>query len=220
MWSIYKHNFPNDKCYIGLTKQDPKIRFKNGYGYEKCPLMWKAIQKYGWENIQTEWLATNIDTLEEAAEKEKAFIKEFDSSNPEHGYNLAKGGQGGTTYKYDHNLIMQYWFEGYNTKDISERIGCSFNTIYRVLDENNIPSEERRARQNKENGKTVYKYDYKSITQDWLNGMSVHEIVEKYGCSRGTVRNALNKENVDLELREMRRKEESKKSLKEKYNKV
>ena len=77
MWSIYKHTFPNGKVYIGLTKQEPRLRFKNGKGYEHCPLMYNAIQKYGWDSVVTEWLYEGIETIQEAGALEIKLIKEL-----------------------------------------------------------------------------------------------------------------------------------------------
>ena len=59
-WKVYKHKAPNEKIYIGITSQDPERRWQNGYGYATQQLFWRAIQKYGWENIQHEILEENL----------------------------------------------------------------------------------------------------------------------------------------------------------------
>ena len=46
-YTIYKHIFPNNKIYIGITKRKPETRWNKGKGYNSCPLMSKAIKKYG-----------------------------------------------------------------------------------------------------------------------------------------------------------------------------
>lgn len=216
MWSIYKHTFPNGKCYIGLTKQEPELRFKNGYGYETCPLMWNAIQKYGWNNIKTSWLHTNITDIHEAALLERQAIQLYKSNEREYGYNIANGGQGGATNKYDHALIYQYWLEGNNITEIVSIIGCSNVTVRRVLDEYKVPSTERRSRQNKIKGQPNNKFNHEVILQDWLSGMSTVEVCKKHQCSRGTVQIVLNNANIPLAEREQRRKEASAKSLSKK----
>ena len=33
MYSVYMHITPNNKRYIGITKQKPKQRWTSGYGY-------------------------------------------------------------------------------------------------------------------------------------------------------------------------------------------
>lgn len=93
-WCVYKHTTPNGKVYIGITCQKPKYRFANGNGYKECKHFFNAIQKYGWENIKHEIIETGL-TVEEASEKEKYYIRLYDSINPEKGYNLTDGGISG-----------------------------------------------------------------------------------------------------------------------------
>lgn len=51
-YKVYMHKFPDDKVYVGLTKQTLAERWGNkGYGYHKQPL-YNAIQKFGWDNIE------------------------------------------------------------------------------------------------------------------------------------------------------------------------
>ena len=94
MYTIYMHrNKINGKIYIGQTCQKPSYRWKrNGKGYETCEIMWKAIQKYGWNNFEHIILKSNL-TLEEANFYEKYYIKKFNSTNKQFGYNIRKGGK-------------------------------------------------------------------------------------------------------------------------------
>ena len=48
------HIFPNGKKYIGITCKSPNERWEGGTGYsaKTQPVMYNAIQKYGWENIE------------------------------------------------------------------------------------------------------------------------------------------------------------------------
>ena len=71
MWKIYKHTFPNEKVYIGQTNQPLQKRFKNGEGYALCPLIHKAILKYGWDSVKTEILYDNIQTQEEGIQQHR-----------------------------------------------------------------------------------------------------------------------------------------------------
>ena len=88
-YSVYVHKFPNGKNYVGLTKQDVEVRWGHkGWGYKKQPI-YKAIEKYGWDNIQHIVLKDGL-TFEEAQNLEKEKIIEFDSIN--NGYNVSPGG--------------------------------------------------------------------------------------------------------------------------------
>lgn len=91
MFKIYCHLFPNGKRYIGITRTAAKRRWGNGDNYKSCPLVYRAIKKYGWENISHEILE-EVHTIEEAEEKERYYIKYFDTQNPSHGYNILPGG--------------------------------------------------------------------------------------------------------------------------------
>lgn len=93
-YKIYKYtNKTNGKVYIGQTKRTLQERAgKNGNKYSHCPYFWRAIQKYGWENFIVEILANNL-TQEEANILEKKFISEYDSRNPDKGYNINIGGE-------------------------------------------------------------------------------------------------------------------------------
>lgn len=89
---IYIHkNKINGKVYIGQTKRRPEERWgQNGNGY-KTQMFYKAIQKYGWDNFE-HIILEEVSSQEEANSQEEYFIKLFDSTNPDKGYNLYSGG--------------------------------------------------------------------------------------------------------------------------------
>lgn len=91
MYYIYCHTFPNKKKYVGITRTSPTKRWGKGKNYSTCPLMARAIQKYGWENIKHEVIDT-AETKEAAEAKERHYIKRFMSDQPEYGYNILPGG--------------------------------------------------------------------------------------------------------------------------------
>jgi len=91
-YKVYLFTFPNNKKYCGYTSQSLKHRWDNGNGYKRCPLVWRAIQKYGWDNIKKELYFSSNDK-NEALNKEKEVIYELDLTNPKFGYNLHEGGQ-------------------------------------------------------------------------------------------------------------------------------
>ena len=91
---VYKHTFPNNKVYIGITQQEPEKRWKNGLGYDAHQtLMKRAIKKYGWKNIKHEILYKNLNK-NEACNKEIELIALYDSTNKQKGYNVSQGGEG------------------------------------------------------------------------------------------------------------------------------
>lgn len=88
---VYMHTVPNGKVYIGLTKLHPPKRWQNGHGYKQNCLFYKDIQKYGWTNIKHDIIADRL-SVGEACALESQLIQEYDSCNPDKGYNHADGG--------------------------------------------------------------------------------------------------------------------------------
>ncbi len=92
IYSVYLLTFPNGKKYCGQTSQKVERRWANGQGYKKCPLVYKAIIKYGWDNVKKEIIYTTHNQSEAYA-KEKDIITTLNLLNPEFGYNLDEGGK-------------------------------------------------------------------------------------------------------------------------------
>lgn len=94
MYTIYVHIFPNGKRYIGCTSQQLEVRFgRNGEGYRGATKVWEAIETFGWENIQHEILATTEGRIT-ASGLEAYYIEQYNTTNPEYGYNTKPGGLG------------------------------------------------------------------------------------------------------------------------------
>ena len=84
--AVYCHIFPNGKVYVGITSQNPVVRWQHGSGYEMNKVMNEDIEFFGWHLIKHEVL------VERAIEKdayilEALLIQRFDATNPEKGYN-------------------------------------------------------------------------------------------------------------------------------------
>lgn len=91
MYTVYMHIFPNNKKYIGVSREKLEKRFGlNGNGY-RSKLMKEKIQKYGWNNIEHKILKTNL-SYEKAIKYEKYYIEKYKSNNINYGYNKNKGG--------------------------------------------------------------------------------------------------------------------------------
>lgn len=95
IYSVYMHtNKLNNKKYIGITNQKPEYRWRSdGSGYFRSPHFWSAIKKYGWENFSHTILENNL-TREDACIREKYYIKLYNTTNQEYGYNMTLGGDG------------------------------------------------------------------------------------------------------------------------------
>ena len=94
-YTVYLHITPSNKRYVGITSMSVEKRFgKNGKGYATSKYFYRAIQKYGWDNIQHIIVCTGL-TREQASEKEKELIALYQSNKREFGYNCTLGGDGG-----------------------------------------------------------------------------------------------------------------------------
>lgn len=92
MFSVYVHEFPNGKKYFGISKNIQR-RFRNGKGYQGQKIVYDAIQKYGWQNVKTTILKTDL-TEQEAKAEEIRLISENKTFDRNFGYNQTLGGEG------------------------------------------------------------------------------------------------------------------------------
>ena len=103
LFIVYYHtNKLNNKKYIGITCQDPEIRWGyKGNNYKQSqPYFAKAIKKYGWENFTHEVLFEGL-SAKEANDKEIeliAYYHTYVGDSDCKGYNLTRGGFGGVKY--------------------------------------------------------------------------------------------------------------------------
>lgn len=102
IYYVYKHTSPTGKVYIGITRRQPSLRWQNGLGYKNNIHFFNAIMKYGWDNFKHEILYSNL-TKEEAEQLEIQLIAEYDSTNPNKGYNIAHGGLGSDGFLGHHH---------------------------------------------------------------------------------------------------------------------
>lgn len=91
-YSVYKHETPNGKIYIGITCQNPTKRWGNGCNYRNQKYLYAAIKKYGWENIKHKVLYTGL-SKEDAEQKEIELIAFYKSNDRKFGYNIDNGGK-------------------------------------------------------------------------------------------------------------------------------
>ena len=90
-YSVYMHVCPNGKVYIGITGNEPNVRWQNGLGYRGNKYFSNAIKKYGWKNIIHMVIEDNL-TKEQAENMEIELIAKFKSNDRRYGYNIQNGG--------------------------------------------------------------------------------------------------------------------------------
>ena len=100
-FKVYKHTTPSGKSYIGITCQSCEQRWRHGNGYKMQPLFYRAIQKYGWDNMKHEVLFEGL-TKEQAGQKEMELITLYKTNNPEFGYNIDNGGNAVGSFSEEH----------------------------------------------------------------------------------------------------------------------
>lgn len=93
-------NNVNNKVYIGQTKREPQVRFDEYKRGCHNILLKEDFDKYGIENFTFSVIDTAIDYIQ-LDEKEKYWIKYYNSMNIEYGYNLCSGGSGPMGAKWD-----------------------------------------------------------------------------------------------------------------------
>lgn len=87
MWKLYKLNFPNGKCYVGITKRTVEKRFDQHY-FSKYPVG-EAIRKYGKSNVTIQILD---EGTEDYVKSEESRIVNQNWVDSRENYNLALGG--------------------------------------------------------------------------------------------------------------------------------
>lgn len=95
---IYKINFPNGKCYIGLSNNIRKrIWTHNHNDFKLGRVVGNAIHKYG--NISQFEVLEEIDpkNRDYMNERQRYWIKYYKSNDSSFGYNVTQGGDGGNT---------------------------------------------------------------------------------------------------------------------------
>lgn len=132
-YSVYCHtNLINGKKYIGQTKygNNPQLRWRYGTGYKNCPIFYKAILKYGWDNFEHKILKNNL-SKDEANNLEEYYIKLYNAcviDENNYGYNSNYGGNNHevspeTKEKQSNRMKLLWQSEEYKNKVIPQRIG-------------------------------------------------------------------------------------------------
>ena len=208
---IYKiTNLLNGKIYIGKSvdiyerfnthKRESLIsqeQWEQNYRGIKTPFH-AAIRKYGAENFKLEIIEECLE--QELNEKEKYYIKLYNSTNKDIGYNIQEGGTGGWGGKGEgvHNhiltqkevdLIKQKLKERWTSKQIQELIPkASSSTISNInygiswYDENETyPISINNGHRKWSDSEAL------AIKNEYANGATIIELCEKYQVNRSTI---------------------------------
>ena len=105
LYTVYKHTSPSGKVYIGITSKKPEYRWNHGRGYKEIdqPVFYRAIKKYGWDNITHEILYSGLQE-KDAKNLEISLIKQYKSLGLS--YNITDGGEG--TNGFHHSLESRH----------------------------------------------------------------------------------------------------------------
>ncbi len=171
MGYIYKiSNLKNNKIYIGKTTGTIQKRFKQHIRNAQQHInryLYDAMNCYGYDNFKIEQIEqVNNDQLDE---REIFWIAFLNSQNPQIGYNMTSGGQGGDTWT--NNPHKQE-----TIKKIKEK-----NTGKKRTSEQIERLKEAQQRKAEEITYTMTEAQQQEFKQDIINGMSATEIKQKYG---------------------------------------
>ena len=140
MGYIYKiTNTLNNKIYIGQTVKTVQKRFtqhKNNANksYFSQIVLYKAFNKYGFENFKCETLEEVPN--EKLDEREKYWIEYYDSYF--NGYNSTLGGRATQLYDWDVDDIIERYQILKSARAVAKEIGCDHSTIDHILNQNGV----------------------------------------------------------------------------------
>ena len=163
-YCVYMHtNKVNGKKYIGITRQNPKIRWANGQGYKTQPF-YRAIEKYGWDSFKHDILYKELD-YKSACEYEINLIKKYNTTDSKYGYNVSDGGE--DVIRYYNNLVhmnktvYQYSFFGYYIQKFDSIIeAVKYLNIENIHASTNISSCARKNGKSKSAYGFIWSYEY------------------------------------------------------------
>lgn len=88
--TVYLHEVPNGKRYVGTTTTSLHRRWKNGLGYVENKRFNSDIIKHGWDNIK-HYIALITEDEELAKNTELYLIRKYKTDSENFGYNRASG---------------------------------------------------------------------------------------------------------------------------------
>lgn len=170
-----------NKVYIGLSTQtlQQRINQHNSHAYNQQSKyhLHCAIRKYGPDDFEYVIIEDNIDNIETLKERERYWIKYYDSYY--NGYNSTLGGEGRIIR--DDEEIKRLFEEGKTTKEIVEITGHNKNTIYKSYQSSGLTeiNNERKKLQNQLRcSRPVEQYDLEgNFIKEWLSATECGKVL-------------------------------------------
>ena len=174
MGYIYKiTNIINNKFYIGQTQKTIEERFQ---AHLKCArnhvnrYLYDAMNKYGYDNFIPSLIEECEDNL--LNEREIYWIKFYNTTNKDIGYNMTIGGDGGNT-----------WTNNPHKEETSKKISESNKGKHKIT-----PELREKLNVSSKATNTIY-VDKNALEKDIKDFMSVEDICKKYNIGRKTFYN-------------------------------
>lgn len=200
-WRVYIHeNKINGKMYVGITGREPEKRWLKGKGYTKSKTVFSsAISKYGWDGFYHYVISDKLTKVE--AEKEEIdFIKIWNLTDREYGYNIARGGYEGLSKNVSSELLgKKVECDGvvYDCiKDCADKYNVNYQTMVNWLNTGKAPKKFVKLNLKlKDNDTYVENFNGSNKIKVECDGNvfdCVKDCAEYYMIKRSTMKNWLN----------------------------
>lgn len=196
IYKVYKHTFPDGMIYIGMTKHTVQKRIELGYQHNLR--MKDAMSLIDKRQLKTEIIEDNL-TKEEADAAEIKYIAQFNSTDPNVGYNISKGGVKtfkGLKHTEKYKKHMSDLFKG-RTFSEEHRKNLSDALKGNMVGEKNPMYGKPKSKETIEKQYQAHKHEMKSVIQKDFEGnilnvfFSIHEASRKTGIARSCIHNCL-----------------------------
>ena len=117
-YSVYKLTCPDGRVYIGICSGKPERRWRNGNEYNER--LKAAYETYPFDTFKKEILFTGLSE-ESALAKEQELIKQYDSANPEKGFNVQQSNRSTEYCYYILTFPNEKKYVGYGKVPIEKR---------------------------------------------------------------------------------------------------
>ena len=193
-YTVYRHITPDGKSYVGCTSKTIKERWWEKYNHNL--LFSEAIKRYGWDGMEHEIIAENLDE-DEAYKIEIETIKKYKSNDPQYGFNISKGGK--ATFKdLKHTEVTKQKMSDSNKGRIfSEEHCANLSKALKglLVGEKNPMYGKQKSRETIKKQYESHKHQMKKVIQKDMNGnilnifFSIHEASRQTGINRTCINN-------------------------------